>query len=59
MQVIPFADLRNLDSWIRCWSAANTGLAEECLTLSRLRHLMLETDHDSTKLSVVTMTNIV
>ena len=29
----------------RCWSAANTGLAEDCLTLSRLRHLVLETDH--------------
>ena len=45
MSVIPFADLRDLDSWIRCWSAANTVLAEDCLTLSRLRHLMLKTDH--------------
>ena len=41
----PFADLRDIDSWIRCWSASNSGLAEDCLTLSRLRHLMLETDH--------------
>ena len=29
MSVIPFADLRDLDSWIRCWSVANTCLAED------------------------------
>ena len=57
MSAIPFADLRDLDF---------VGPLPALVNLSRLRHLMLETNHVfhqlimfSTNVSVATMTNIV